>query len=64
MRETLEFIKGMNFAPFQKRGTLEQKETMDSFHYMLEHTGSNFIILSPSGLQNTAHAAPISIAHS
>ena len=59
MRETLEFIKGMNFAPFQKRGTLEQKETMDSFHYMLEHTGSNFIILSPSGLQNTAQSEEI-----
>ena len=55
----MEYIKGMNFAPFHKRGTLEKEETKESFHYMLEHTGANFIILSPSGLQNTAQSEEI-----
>ena len=55
----MDYIRGMNFAPFHRKGTLEQQETLESFDYMVEKLHTNFIILSPSGLQDTAQSEEI-----
>lgn len=52
-------IRGITFAPFQRKGTFTKKETKESFDYMLEHTKANFVIFAPSGLQNTAQSEEI-----
>ena len=55
----MEFIKGMTFAPFIKRGMLMKKESLASFDEMLQRTGANFVILVPNGLQNTPQSEEI-----
>lgn len=55
----MEFIKGMTFAPFIKRGMLMKKESLASFDEMLARTGANFVILVPNGLQNTPQSEKI-----
>lgn len=55
----MEYIKGITFAPFQRRGTFTKSETKESFDYMIEHTKANFVIFVPSGLQDTAQSEAI-----
>lgn len=52
-------IKGITFAPFGRRNTLNTKEAKKSFDYMIKHTGADFVILAPVGWQAHAHAEKI-----
>lgn len=56
----MDYIKGVTFAPFAKKGTFLKKETKDSLIEMKERTGANFIILVPNGLQETPQSETIS----
>ena len=51
--------RGINFAPFCRRGTLNSEEAKESLDYMIEKTGSDFVIFAPNGLQETAHSEEI-----
>lgn len=55
----MDFIKGISFAPFHRQGSLSTLEAKESFDYMIEHTGADFVVLAPAGLQNTAHSEEI-----
>lgn len=55
----MEFIKGITFAPFYKRNSLNSQQAKDSFDYMIEKTNANSVILAPNGLQETAHSEDI-----
>ena len=55
----MDFIKGVTFAPFARKGLLSKKETKDSFEKMLAGTGADFIILVPNGLQDTPQSESI-----
>lgn len=56
----MEFIKGITFAPFSKKGTFLKKETKQSLLEMKERTGANFVIFVPNGLQETPQSETIS----
>lgn len=56
----MEFIKGITFAPFSKKGTFLKKESKKSLLEMKERTGANFVIFVPNGLQETAQSETIS----
>lgn len=51
--------RGVNFAPFCRRGVLNSAEARESFDYMIEKTKADFVIFAPNGLQDTAHAEEI-----
>lgn len=51
--------KGINFAPFCRRGTLNSGEAKESLDLMIEKTGADFVIFAPNGLQETAHSEEI-----
>lgn len=55
----MDFIKGVTFAPFGRRNTLNKEEARKSFDYMIENTKANFVILAPAGIQDTAHSENI-----
>ena len=55
----MDFVKGITFAPFYRRGALDTNEARESFDYMIEHTGADFVILAPAGLQDTAHSEDV-----
>lgn len=55
----MEFIKGVTFAPFACRGSLEKEKTYESLRTMKERTGADFIILVPNGLQDTPQSENI-----
>lgn len=55
----MNYIKGITFAPFQQRGTLSTQMVRESFDYMIEQTGANFIILAPAGVQETPQSEKI-----
>mgnify|MGYP004631108409 CR=1 FL=1 len=50
----MKFIKGITFAPFYRKNTLNTEQARESFDYMIENTGADFVILAPGGLQDTA----------
>ena len=56
---TMEFMKGISFAPFHKRGSLSTEIARKSFDYMIEQTAADFVILAPVGIQKNAHAEEI-----
>lgn len=51
--------RGINFAPFCRRGTLNSGEAKESLDLMIEKTGADFVIFAPNGLQETAHSEEI-----
>ena len=55
----MEFIKGITFAAFARRGLLASKEAHESLDNLVERTNANLIILVPFGLQETAHSEKI-----
>ena len=55
----MEFIKGINFAPFAPKGTFERRETYQSLDKMLEETGVNYVTIVPNGLQEHAQSEDI-----
>lgn len=55
----MEYICGMTFAPFARRGSLSEKGAFESLSLMKERTGANFVILVPSGLQKTPQSQEI-----
>ena len=55
----MKFIKGITFAPFYRKNTLNTEQARESFDYMIENTGADFVILAPGGLQDTAHSEEI-----
>ena len=46
----MKFIKGITFAPFYRKNTLNTEQARESFDYMIENTGADFVILAPGGL--------------
>lgn len=56
---SMEYMKGITFAPFYGRNTLCREEAKESFDYMIESTGADFVIFAPNGLQETAHSEEI-----
>lgn len=50
---------GVNFAPFPRRGALSSENAHRSMAAMAEATGANWVILSPSGVQETPYSEEI-----
>lgn len=55
----LDYICGMNFAPFAKEGSFSQEKTRKSLKLMKERTNANFVIFVPNGLQETPQSEDI-----
>lgn len=55
----MEYICGMTYAPFAMKGSYQEKSAFDSLKKMKENTNSNFVILAPNGLQDTAQSEEI-----
>ncbi len=55
----MQFIKGITFAPFAKKGSFRTKEAYQSLDNLISRTGANFIILVPNGLQETTQSEEI-----
>lgn len=56
----MQFIKGVTFAAFSHKGSLETKEARESLQNLKEKTGANFITIVPNGLQETPQSQEIS----
>lgn len=52
-------ICGINFAPFVSRGRLSATSAHESLILMKERTHANTVILTPNGVQDTAHSENI-----
>lgn len=57
--DSMEFIKGITFAPFAHRGALSKSEAFASFDNLRRLTNANMIILVPNGLQDTPQSESI-----
>ena len=57
--DTMNFMKGITFAPFHKRGSLSTETARKSFDYMIEKTAADFVVFAPAGIQKTAHSEEI-----
>ena len=55
----MEMIRGINFAPFPRRGVLASAEAKESLRAMAEQLHADTVILTPSGLQRDAHSTRI-----
>ena len=55
----MEFIKGITFASFARKGLLASEEAHRSLDNLVERTNANLIIIVPFGLQETAHSEKI-----
>ena len=55
----MDFIKGITFAPFARKGAFENKKAFKSLKSLKERTNADFIILVPNGLQQTAQSETI-----
>ena len=55
----MDYIKGITFGSFAGAGSFERKEAYDSMDELIERTGANYIILVPTGLQNTPQSQEI-----
>lgn len=55
----MEYIKGITFAPFARRGLLSEPKTAESLENLISRTNANLIILVPNGLQDTAQSETI-----
>jgi hypothetical protein len=58
----MEFIKGVNFAPFTRPGVLSSSEARSSLEKLVESTGASHIILTPPGLQDNPQSEQIDFA--
>ena len=56
----MDLIKGINFAPFAPRGALSTPEAAESLDALLSDMAPNTVILSPGGVQKTAHSETVS----
>lgn len=56
----MEFIKGITFVPFAKRGDFERDEVYESLDRLVDRTSADFVILVPFGLQDTPQSEKIS----
>jgi len=59
----MKMINGITFAPFAMKGVFDRKYAYKSADEMIERTGTNFVMLTPVGLQLTAHSEKISWKH-
>lgn len=59
MKNKLDFIKGITFAPFVPKGVLMKKETLESLDHLVLRTNANTVILVPNGLQDTPQSENI-----
>ena len=57
----MDFIKGINFAPFARRGVLSADETKRSLDAMVETLSPNLVILAPAAVQQTAQSEQIDL---
>ncbi|MBQ9948417.1 MAG: 1,4-beta-xylanase [Oscillospiraceae bacterium] len=55
----MDYIKGITFAPFARKGALLSKEAHQSLENLVQRTNADFIILVPNGLQDTAQSEKI-----
>ena len=55
----MNYIRGITFAPFVRRGVLDKEEARESLKAMRERTGADTVLLAPGGLQKTAHSTDI-----
>ena len=55
----LGYIKGITFAPFAPKGMFKKEEAYKSLEKAQKRLNANFIILVPSGLQETAQSETI-----
>jgi hypothetical protein len=55
----MEYIKGITFQPFGRRGTLAEPEARESLRLLRERTAATHIILAPSGVQQTPQSEQI-----
>lgn len=58
----MDFIHGVTFAPFARKGIFSDPETKKSFDLMAARTHADFVILAPCGLQDTAQSETIEYA--
>lgn len=57
----MNFIKGINFATFAKRGALSTAAAMQSLDAMVEGLSPNMVFLTPAGVQATAQSEHIDL---
>ena len=50
---TIDFMKGITFAPFHKRGFLSTETARKSFDHMVEQTAADFVVFAPTGLDSS-----------
>lgn len=55
----MDFIKGINFATFAPRGVLSSPEADESLTALLADMRANTVILTPQGVQATAHSEEV-----
>ena len=55
----MNYIRGITFAPFVRRGVLDKEEARESLNAMRERTGADTVLLAPGGFQKTAHSTDI-----
>lgn len=55
----MDYIKGVNFYPFSRKGSFLEEESMNSLREMKESTGANYVIFTPNGLQDTPQSEDI-----
>ncbi len=55
----MDFVRGINFATFARRGVLARPETRESLIRALDDLAADFVILTPAAVQKTAHSIAI-----
>lgn len=55
----MQYINGITFAPFCRKGVLSDPHAKESLLALKERTGADFIILAPQGTQETAQSEEI-----
>jgi hypothetical protein len=55
----MQYIKGINFAPFPRKGILGSEAARQSLEKLAETSGADHIILTPAGLQDTPQSIDI-----
>lgn len=55
----MDYIKGVNFAPFASKGAFSNKESFQSLENLVMRTNANYIFFVPNGLQDTPQSIKI-----
>jgi hypothetical protein len=55
----MEFIYGVTFSPFSRRGSFERADARESLRLMKERTAATHVIFAPSGVQDTPQSEEI-----